>query len=173
MQKFLNKSSNINTLNDLVSETISEYNTNMIEDKDYSKILINILKNNNYWPALQVKKFKGLKNLLLLHNTYIREDINSFKELYDQCRSVVLDFDAPNHNKNIVVSYSNSVPIRISMDDYNNESNDKNNDKYREAYDGTMITCYYYNDKWHLGQQVALILIHHGFLIQQKLMETC
>ena len=36
MQKFLNKSSNINTLNDLVSETISEYNTNMIEDKDYS-----------------------------------------------------------------------------------------------------------------------------------------
>ena len=142
----VNKNSNINTLNDLINATFSEYDNNINEDKDYSKILISILKKNNYWPALQVKKFKGIKNQLLLHNTYIREDIDSFKELYETCRSVVLDFDAVSKD-NIVVSYSNSIPVRINHDSYiNNE-----NDIFIEAYDGTMITCYYYNDKWHMG----------------------
>ena len=142
----VNKNSNINTLNNLINATFSEYDNNINEDKDYSKILISILKKNNFWPALQVKKFKGIKNQLLLHNTYIREDIDSFKELYETCRSVVLDFDAVSKD-NIVVSYSNSIPIRINHDSYiNNE-----NDIFIEAYDGTMITCYYYNDKWHMG----------------------
>tara|TARA_Y100000389_G_scaffold162176_2_gene164869 strand:+ start:2974 stop:4368 length:1395 start_codon:yes stop_codon:yes gene_type:complete len=141
----ISQDSKINTLNDLINLTYNEYNININEERDYSKILINILKRKNYWPALQVKKFKGLRNQLLLHNTYIREDINEYKELYDMCRSVVLDFDAP--SENIVVSYSNSIPIRMNIETYIKEENDK----YLEAYDGTMVTCYYYNDKWHMG----------------------
>lgn len=141
----VNNDQSINTLNDLIKATYHDYHNNMNEDKDYSKTLISILKKKNYWPALQVKKFKGIKNMLLLHNTYIREDIDSFKELYETCRSVVLDFDA--FVDNIVVSYSNSIPLRINYDTYVNDINDK----YTEAYDGTMITCYYYNDKWNLG----------------------
>lgn len=136
---------NINNLNDLIQATFKEYENNINDDMDYSKCLINILKKKNYWPALQVKKFKGLKNIVLLHNTYIRDDIDNFKELYDMCRSVVLDFDASKDN--IVVSYSNSIPIRINNETYVHDINDK----YLEAYDGTMITCYYYNNKWHMG----------------------
>ena len=136
---------NINNLNDLIQATFKEYENNINDDMDYSKCLINILKKKNYWPALQVKKFKGLKNIVLLHNTYIRDDIDNFKELYDMCRSVVLDFDAS--KENIVVSYSNSIPIRINNETYVPDINDK----YLEAYDGTMITCYYYNNKWHMG----------------------
>jgi len=145
MQESYNSNiSTIKTLNDLINYTIEEYNNNTSEDKEYSKILINILKKYNYWPALQVKKFKGVKNQLLLHNTYIREDIDSFKELYEMCRSVVLDFDTPD---NIVVSYSNSIPIRINLKSYIANVNDI----YLEAYDGTMITCYFHNNKWHMG----------------------
>lgn len=135
----------IKCLNDLINETIYEYNNEINEEKDYSKYLINILKKNNFWPALQVKKYKGIKNQILLHNTYIREDIEDFKELYEQCRSVILDFS--NNNNNIVVSYSNSIPLRISKESYIYNTNDK----LLEAYDGTTITAYYYNEKWHIG----------------------
>jgi len=130
------------TLNDIISETFQNYKT----DDEYSKTLISVLKNYNLWPALQVKKFKGQKNLVLLHNTYLREDINEFKNLYEECRSVILDFEG---NEKVVVSYANSIPVRMNINDYNNEV--KNNDIYREAYDGTTITCYYYNNKWHFG----------------------
>tara|TARA_B100001540_G_scaffold317498_1_gene350950 strand:+ start:3152 stop:4537 length:1386 start_codon:yes stop_codon:yes gene_type:complete len=130
------------TLNDIISETFQNYKT----DDEYSKTLISVLKNYNLWPALQVKKFKGQKNLVLLHNTYLREDINEFKNLYEECRSVILDFEG---NEKVVVSYANSIPVRMNINDYNNEV--KDNDVYREAYDGTTITCYYYNNKWHFG----------------------
>jgi len=142
-----NTTNQIITLNDIISETYNDYNNNMSSDKEYSKSLINVLKKLNYWPALQVKKFKGAKNQVLLHNTYIREDINDFKQLYEQCRSVILDFEAPEKNKNIVVSYSNSIPVRINKEDYTYNTGDE----YYEAYDGTTITCYYYNNKWHFG----------------------
>lgn len=133
------------TLNDLIINTYNEYSLDTTETKEYSKTLINILKRHNYWPALQVKKFKGQKNIILLHNSYIREDIEEFKELYEQCRSVILDFEA--ELDKIVISYSNSIPYRIKREEYVND----NNDKISEAYNGTMITCYYYNNKWHFG----------------------
>ena len=130
------------TLNDIINETFQNKNN----DDDYSKSLITVLKKYNLWPALQVKKFKGQKNIVLLHNTYLREDIESFKNLYDECRSVILDFE---RNEKIVVSYANSIPVRMNINDYNKEN--KENDVYMEAYDGTTITCYYYNDKWNFG----------------------
>ena len=164
-----NSTKSVITLNNIISETYNDYNINMNDDKDYAKTLVSILKKYNYWPALQVKKFKGIKNQLLLHNTYIREDIDDFKELYEQCRSVILDFEAP--DKNIVVSYSNSIPVRIDTDDYI-KSVDVN-DKYYEAYDGTTITCYYYIINGILELQVVLTLIHLGIHIQQKHMEKC
>ena len=65
------------TLDNIISETYNDYSKNMNEDKDYAKSLVSVLKKYNYWPALQVKKFKGIKNQVLLHNTYIREDIDA------------------------------------------------------------------------------------------------
>lgn len=132
-------------LNNLISETYNDYNIN--NTNDYAKSLINILKKYNIWPLLQVKKFKGVKNLVLLHNTYIRDDIPDNKALYEQCRSVILDFEAPDKNKNIVVSYSNSIPQRMNACEY--DYNDT--DEFYEAYDGTTITCYYYDNTWHIG----------------------
>ncbi len=137
------------TLDNIINDTFLDYENNMSDDKDYSRSFINVLKKYNFWPALQVKKFKGMKNMLLLHNTYLRDDINEFKELYEQCRSVVLDFEAPSNNKNIVISYSNSIPVRISTEEYNNMIDI--NDCYTEALDGTTVTCYYYNNMWHFG----------------------
>lgn len=144
-----NSITSVITLDNIISETYNDYSNNMSDDKDYAKSLVSVLKKYNYWPALQVKKFKGIKSQLLLHNTYIREDIDDFKLLYEQCRSVILDFEAPDNNKNIVVSYSNSIPVRINVDEYQNEID--TNDRYYEAYDGTTITCYYYNNKWNFG----------------------
>ena len=137
------------TLDNIINECYNDYNDSINEDKEYSKSLIKVLKKYNYWPALQVKKFKGIKNLVLLHNTYIREDVEEYKELYNNCRSIILDFEGPEKNKNIVVSYSNSIPVRFNQSEY--DSNYNQNDELYEAYDGTAITCYYYNNKWHFG----------------------
>jgi len=137
------------TLDNIINECYNDYNNSINEDKEYSKSLIKVLKKYNYWPALQVKKFKGIKNLVLLHNTYIREDVEEYKELYNNCRSIILDFEGPEKNKNIVVSYSNSIPVRFNQTEY--DSNYNQIDELYEAYDGTAITCYYYNNKWHFG----------------------
>jgi hypothetical protein len=134
------------TLDNIISETYNDYTNNIDDDKDYAKSLVNVLKKYNYWPALQVKKFKGIKNQVLLHNTYIREDIDSFKELYELCRSIVLDFEAPDNNKKVVVSYSSSIPVRINIEDYQNTID--TNDKYYEAYDGT-TSCPDINTSWY------------------------
>ena len=53
-------------------------------------------------------------------------------------------------NNNVVVTYANSVPRRISYEEYMSTLyNDT--DKCYEAYDGTIITVYNYKDKWYFG----------------------
>ena len=41
------------------------------------------------------------------------------------------------------------MPDGFNIEDYQTSIN--TNDKYYEAYDGTTITCYYYNNKWNYG----------------------
>lgn len=142
-------SENINkqpmNLNELIKATFDEYSKT---NDNYGNSLLTVLKKYHYWPSMQVKKYKGNNNLILLHNTYKRVDTNSFQALYEQCRSVVLDFSMSIGN-NLVVTYANSIPERISSTEYEHHYN--TNDKVYEAYDGTMITVYYYNDEWHFG----------------------
>jgi hypothetical protein len=45
----------------------------------------------------------------------INTNVDNFKELYEQCRSVVIDFTIDN---NIVVTYANSTPERINYNYY-------------------------------------------------------
>lgn len=115
----------------------------------YANSLIRVLKKHHLWPSMLVKKFKG-DSLVLLHNTYNREDVGRFQELYDQCRSIVLDFstgqDSPS---SVVVSYSNNIPKRISIEEYSQMA--AVTDIFQEAYDGTMITVYNFNGVWHFG----------------------
>jgi len=133
-------------LSELISETLND--KAVTNDSGFNSIL-KTLKKYHLWPALQIKKFKDNENLVLLHNSYKREDTQHFQNLYDQCRSVVIDLSLP-LGQNTVVSYSYSIPIRIEYNEYETLSN-PSIEKYQEAYDGTMITVYNYNGMWHFG----------------------
>lgn len=136
----------------MMPTNISELVQKVYDERDnssetYANSLIKVLRKYHLWPAMQVKKFKDNENLVLLHNTYQRDDVGHFKELYDQCRSIVLDFS--NGGQNVVVSYSNNIPERITVDDFSKIT--EAGDTFQEAYDGTMITAYYLQDRWQFG----------------------
>lgn len=135
---------------ELIEQTYNEYNLHN-GNETYANSLVKVLKRHHLWPSMQVKKFRD-SNLVLLHNTYLRNDVGRFKQLYEQCRSLVLDFSVSNCAgvNNVVVSYSNNIPERINIDDYA-KSSSVATDRFQEAMDGTMITVYYFDDKWHFG----------------------
>ena len=144
------------TLYQLIEETFKIYEDRKVvdgcsDDKDensYANCLIYLLKKYHFWPFMKVKKFRGRSDIVLLHNSYLRKNVDNFKELYEQCRSVVLDFSLENNN--IVVTYANSTPERIDCNNYIN-SIYSSEDKVYEAYDGTIITVYNYKDEWFFG----------------------
>lgn len=135
-------------LYELIQETYKEYEQKT-RTETYANCLLSVLKKHHLWPSMQIKKFKGRSDIVLLHNTYKRNDVIAYRELYEQCRSVVLDFTL-SVNNNIVVTYANSIPDRINYEQYTQTLYDAN-DKYYEAYDGTMITVYNYKGEWHFG----------------------
>uniref|UniRef100_A0A6C0EQP6 T4 RNA ligase 1-like N-terminal domain-containing protein n=1 Tax=viral metagenome TaxID=1070528 RepID=A0A6C0EQP6_9ZZZZ len=119
------------------------------ENGNYPNTLINILKQKHYWPVIKVKKFKNNNNLCLLHNSYKRDDVSEFQDLYDKCRSVVLDFSKSIGN-NVVISISNSIPIRSNISNYTTNIYEENDICY-SALDGTVVTVYYHNGIWYFG----------------------
>jgi hypothetical protein len=160
---------------ELINETITLYNSLDIEES-YANCLINIIKKYHLWPSMQVKKFKNNNNLVLLHNTYKRQDVERYKELYEQCRSVILDFTA-SVNNNIVVSYANNIPDRININEYSKILSAT--DLYQEAFDGTMITVYKYDNTWHIGTSSCADINQskfnnpnktHGYMLDEILM---
>lgn len=118
-------------------------------DNNYPNTLIEILKTHHYWPSIKVKKFKNNTHLCLLHNSYKRDDVTEFQDLYDSCRSVVLDFSKSIGN-NVVISITNSIPIRSTISNYMNTISEPTDNCYI-ALDGTTITVYYHNGNWHFG----------------------
>jgi len=140
----------------LVEETFKLYEErNLVccdvpnDENNYANCLISLLKKYHFWPLMKVKKFRGRGDIVLLHNSYLRNNVENFKELYEQCRSVVLDFSM-NCNNNIVVTYANSIPERIEYMNYINTVYSPD-DKIYEAYDGTIITVYNYKNEWFFG----------------------
>jgi hypothetical protein len=132
----------------LIEETYNKYNLNE-NKKDYPSILLDILKENHLWPTLKIKKFKTDTNLCLIHNSY-KNDINdNYKDLYDECRSIVLDFTRSIGN-NVVISYANSIPNRVSIKEYTTNIYQPT-DKSYIAMDGTLISVYFHNNKWYFG----------------------
>ena len=148
---------NLTELLQEVKQIHSQCNT-----EDMANILIAVLRKHKIWPALQVKKFFKNKNLVLLHNTYKRTDVSHFQTLYDECRSVVLDMGAQDNH--IVVSYTDMIPEHTSLSAYKHTLSKSvlmpdgtqvdptgiNDDCY-EAFEGTVVTVYFYQDKWHFG----------------------
>jgi hypothetical protein len=138
-------------INQLVAETFEHYNNVQYDNgsnRSYANSLIAILKKHRLWPNIKVKKYKNNDDLVLLHNNYKMGDVYSYKELYEQCRSVVLDFSLSNNN--VVVTYANSVPERISYHKCLSEIYQEG-DIVIEAFDGTIITVYNYKGEWHFG----------------------
>ena len=134
---------NIHTI---IQET---YNKPNPENKDYPTILLTILKEKHLWPFIKIKKFKNDKNLCLLHNSYKSYEVKEFRELYDECRSIILDFSKSIGN-NVVINYAHSIPLRLSISNYVENNYDTNDECYM-AMDGTLITTYYHNGTWFFG----------------------
>ena len=134
------------SLKDLIINTYNTYDCNATNANN----LISVLKKYHFWPNIKVKKFKNNDDLVLLHNNYkMGNNVSEYKKLYEECRSIVLDFTLSSNN-NIVVTYANSIPSRISYDQYVKDIYNET-DKYYEAYDGTIINVYFYKDKWYFG----------------------
>jgi|APGre2960657373_1045057.scaffolds.fasta_scaffold03330_3 hypothetical protein len=125
-----------------VSEHATTHNVDMEE------AFHTLLKSKHYWPALQWKKFNDNSGLILLHNTYKRTDVEEFKDLYDECRSVVLDLSAP-LGDNIVITLSNSIPERLTDQQYKTKMSE--DDLVTMSYEGTVISVYEHKGKWYFG----------------------
>jgi len=135
-------------LKQLIADTIA-YHEEEANHDNYAKSMLTILKRNHYFPSIQVKSFFRNKNLVLCHNSYRRHFSENNDKLYDQCRSIVLDFKVDNEEK-VVVSYADTIPVRISCEEYK-EKLCNEDDKLNIAYEATMINVYHYNDEWYVG----------------------
>lgn len=131
----------MDALGNMLIEVKQEYFTGAYETM--SECLNLYIRKNKYWPMLQTKKISN--DLILLHNTYIRSDVEHFKDLYEATRSVVLDVN----DLTVVVSLADKVPTTMSMEDYGNVMD--SGDVYEKAYEGTMVYVYNYKDAWHFG----------------------
>lgn len=125
-----------------VQENIPKTNGNV------ANALVYTIRKYKFWPALQVKKFYSNPHLVLLHNTYKRIDVEHFQALYDECRSVIIDINLP-LDKQVVVSFSGNIPERIGDNQY--ETIKCSSDVCDESFEGTIISIYNYEGKWHMG----------------------
>lgn len=135
----------------MIKEVKDLYNNSENNNKKYTSLkqcLVDYIRIKKYWPMIQLKVFKDDNNIALLHNTYKRNDVKHFKELYEESRSVVLDLSSVDGN-NIVVSLADKTPIRITDVDY--EKNIKDDEICEFSYEGTMIYVYNHNNKWMFG----------------------
>jgi hypothetical protein len=131
---------------ELLSEVTEMSRSN--EKLTMANALVAVIRKYHFWPALQVKKFFSEPNLVLLHNTYKRMDVQHFQELYDECRSVILDMSAP-EGENIIVTYASSIFDRMTENQYEKLANAE--DSCEVTYEGTVITVYNHNGKWFFG----------------------
>jgi len=138
----------LNTMFPELSKLLAEVHESSKDGMPRDVALQLILKSRHYWPALQWKKFFDHSGLVLLHNTYKRTDVEAFQELYDECRSVVLDLNAP-LGESIVVSLASGIPERASDILYANVA--KPDDVCEESFEGTVVSVYQHNDVWHFG----------------------
>lgn len=107
------------------------------------------IRKRRYWPMIQTKKYFGKSGLLLLHNTYKRDDVAFFKDLYEEVRSVVLDLNAAD-GEHVVVCLADKVPDRLSVTEY--ETNYlSESDSCHECLEGTMVYVYNHNGDWYFS----------------------
>ena len=124
------------SLNNIINKTKEIKQPNI----SWNNTLLQVLRENHYWPAIQTKRFYSNNNLILLHNTYKRKDVESYIDLYNECRSVILDFSSPN----VILFKASSTPETLKFED----AIDKYDDtlECNIAYDSTLVYAYYCNN---------------------------
>lgn len=138
----------------LLQDVINKTKTLKTDTVSWNNALLQVLRENHYWPAIQTKRFHNKNNLILLHNTYKRKDVNQFKELYNECRSVILDFSTPE----VILHKASPIPETITYDEI------KNN-KLTEctiAYDVTTVYVYY-TSEWMFSTSTCTNIDHSKF----------
>lgn len=131
------------------------------------RALVAALKEHHYWPALQVKRFFDRSGLVLLHNTYARDDVQAFQSLYDACRSVVLDLSVDAPGASVVVALAGGVPSRLSDMQYQTAAAsgavDMEGGAVEESYEGSVVSVYHHGGRWHFGTSTCPSIDHSRF----------
>lgn len=158
-------------LSTLISEV---HRTHEIGNK--TDTLMNILTKNHYWPYIQLKYFSNKSSLVMLHNVYKQDIPIPDKELYNECRSVILDMNAP-EGSNIVLSLSKKIPKRITKEFAKNIN--ENITLIETGYEGTMVYMYNHNNKWYISTSTCPSIDRsryfspnksHGVMLDQAIM---
>ena len=86
--------------------------------------------------------------LILLYNRF---ESKNKKPLEMECRSVILD-----RNNFNIISYTCNTPImNIDAMNYILKTSEKKKEFY-ECYEGTLLSLFYFNDKWYLSTRRCL-----------------
>ena len=107
---------------------------------DLYKNNINELKKNLYKQNIHCKEDE---NLLLIYNKF---DTNIKSDLCRECRSLIVDKLTMN-----IISYTCETPLK-----YNDNIIVNNNSIITECYEGTMLSLFYYKDKWILSNRKSI-----------------
>lgn len=110
---------------------------NSIEQLSYESIY-NHFK-DNYYQQLFVKKIND--SLLLIHNSFENHNPTN-SNIYNECRSIVIELTDNGHK---IISYSHDNINYLKATDYLPIPNDS----YEESYEGTLISVFKVDNKWH------------------------
>jgi hypothetical protein len=171
---------NIKITNSEILTTILENANNLNTEQEMSpfRYILDNFKSNHYWPAIQLKKFFNNSNMLLIHNTYKKthEEIANFKELYEECKTIILDFTRESPNSCIIYK-SDPIPIRGNIIDYmsddigviqkHNHPRDVNY-PITVSYEGTMVIVYFNDGDWYFSTASCPQINNSKFVNPQK-----
>jgi|APGre2960657404_1045060.scaffolds.fasta_scaffold00823_7 hypothetical protein len=120
------------------------------------KIMISIMKKYRFYPAIKVKKYFDNSGLVLLYNSYKRGGVEAFQQLFNECRSVVLDIRNLKE-ANVVVSLAQVTPIRISAEAASATVAHGTFEAvtFNVAYEGTTVYVYEFNGKWYFSTSTS------------------
>lgn len=130
------------TLSDFIEEVVA---TLPEAGTTYAARCLEVLKAHHLHPTLNVKTI-GATPLVLLYNAHRRIGLLE-DPIYDECRSVVIDFGAPTASERIVSTLSHGFPAVVGSGQY--ELLRLDGDVCSEAFDGTCVQVFNHESQWH------------------------
>lgn len=99
--------------------------------KDFLKV--------NYYNKIYTKKISD--NLCIVYNKFNVQEQND--SLYNECRSIIIEFNDNVRPK--IISYTHDNITYLRTTEYVNQENDL----FEESFEGTLISVFYNDDKWY------------------------